>query len=75
MRVGALDSQRAAGKSVFGGGLLVTDAVAERVVAERVVAERAVAERAVAERAALKWELSERERKMLEDLRHGKDFR
>lgn len=70
VRVGALDSQRAAGKSVFGGGLLVTDAVAERVAAERVAAERVVAERA-----ALKWELSERERKMLEDLRHGKDFR
>ncbi len=54
--VRALDSQKAAGKAVFGGGLLLS---------ERAAAERAAAERAAAERAAAKaWELSDRERAM-----------
>ena len=45
----ALDAQRAAGKAIFGGGLLLS--------------ERAAAERAAAERAAAKsWTLSDRER-------------
>jgi len=46
------------GKSIFGGGLLLS----ERAAAERAAAERAAAERAAAERAAAhRWELSERE--------------
>ena len=63
-RITALDSQRAAGKTVFGGGLLLKGpAAAERAAAERVAAERAAAERAAAERAAaLRWSLSEEER-------------
>ena len=55
-RVAALDSQRAAGKAVFGGGLLLS----ERAAAERAAAERAAAERAAAER----WSISDRERRM-----------
>lgn len=55
-KVPALDSQRAAGKAVFGGGLLLS----ERATAERAEAERRAAERAEARR----WELSDRERRM-----------
>ena len=50
--VRALDAQRAQGKSIFGGGLLLS---------ERAAAERAAAERA----AAQKWELSDRERRIV----------
>jgi hypothetical protein len=62
----ALDSQRASGKTIFGGGLLLSErAAAERAAAERAAAERAAAERAAAERAtATVWELSDREREM-----------
>lgn len=60
-RIAALDSQRAAGKAIFGYGLLLS----ERAAAERAAAERAAAERAAAERAAARfWPLSEREREM-----------
>ncbi len=52
--ISALDAQRAVGKGVFGGGLLLS---------ERAAVERAAAERAAAERArAHVWELSDRER-------------
>ena len=54
-RVSVLDEQRGSGKAVFGGGLLMNDAKA---------AERAAAERA----AAHVWELSERERRIVEAL-------
>lgn len=50
--ISALDSQREAGKSIYGTGLLLS---------ERAAAERAAAERAAAET----WELSEREREMI----------
>lgn len=66
--VGALDSMRASKKSIFGEGLLVSDAVAERVAAERVAAERAAAERAAAERVVIEWPLSEREREIIRRL-------
>ena len=56
----ALDAQRSMGKAIFGGGLLL----AERAAAERAAAERAAAERA----AATKWELSARERAIVEYL-------
>ena len=56
-KVAALDSQRACGKSVFGGGLLLS----ERAAAERAAAERAAAERAAAHR----WPLSDRERELV----------
>ncbi len=73
-KISALDSQRAVGKGIFGGGLLLSEraaaerAAAERAAAERAAAERAAAERAAAERAAAEaaevWTLSERERAM-----------
>ena len=56
----ALDAQRSTGKAIFGGGLLLSD----RAAAERAAAERAAAERA----AAVKWELSARERAIVEYL-------
>ena len=60
-RISKLDDQAAAGKAIFGGGLLLSKAAA----AERAAAERAAAERAAAERAAATvWELSDRERTM-----------
>ena len=54
IRISKLEAQ--GGKSIFGGGLLLS----ERAAAERAAAERAAAERA----AARKWQLSERERAM-----------
>lgn len=60
-KIGALDAQKAVGKSIFGSGLLLS----ERAAAERAAAERAAAERAAAERAAAhRWKLSDRERQM-----------
>ena len=56
-------------QTIFGGGLLLS----ERAAAERAAAERAAAERAAAERAAAhKWQLSERERKLVEMLGKGR---
>jgi len=63
--IGELDAQRAAGKSIFGYGLLLSErAAAERAAAERAAAERAAAERAAAER----WKLSEREMQIVRAL-------
>ena len=63
--VRSLDSQKAAGKALFGGGVLLS----ERAAAERAAAERAAAERAAAERAdATRWTLSEREKRIIETL-------
>lgn len=56
--VGALDSMRSSKGAVFGGGILVSDAVAERAAAERAAAERVVIE----------WPLSEREREIIRRL-------
>ena len=61
----ALDSQRAKKKTIFGGGLLLS----ERAAAERAAAERAAAERA----AAHTWELSARELQIIRDLGEGGD--
>jgi hypothetical protein len=55
-RIGAMDAQRAVGKTIFGGALLLS----ERAAAERAAAERAAAERAAAHR----WKLSDREREV-----------
>ena len=69
------DSCKAQGRSLFGGGFLLSDraaadrAAAERAAAERAAAERAAAERAAAERAAAtKLLLSERERRIIASL-------
>ena len=59
--ISALDAQRAAGKTIFGGGLLLS----ERAAAERAAAERAAAERA----AATKWKLSEREKRIQDEMK------
>nr|DAE53159.1 MAG TPA: DNA N-6-adenine-methyltransferase [Caudoviricetes sp.] len=65
IQVGGLDAQKRAGKSIFGSGLLLC----ERAAAERAAAERAAAERAAAERAAAtKWELSDREKAIIQRL-------
>lgn len=55
VQIGALDAQRTSGKDIFGSGLLLSDAAACR---------HAAAERA----AATKWELSARERAIVEYL-------
>jgi hypothetical protein len=65
INVPALDHQRELKKSIFGSGLLLSDAAA----AERAAAERAAAERAAAERAVAKvWKLSDRELDIIESL-------
>ena len=67
-RIGAMDDQRAAGKAIFGGGLLLS----ERAAAERAAAERAAAERETAERETVhRWKLSDRERRMQSLLSNG----
>ena len=59
-----MDAQKEAGKSIFGGALLLSDHMA----AERAAAE-ATAERAAAERAsAIVWELSAREQEIIKRL-------
>ena len=67
--ISRLDSQIQKGKSIFGGGLLLS----ERAAAERAAAERAAAERAAAER----WELSSSEMEIIKNLgrsdAHGMD--
>lgn len=61
--VRALDAQRAEKKTIFGGGFILSkDAAAERAAAERAAAERA---------APIKWELSDRERQLVQAL--GRD--
>ena len=70
VHIGTLDAQRSSGKVIFGGGLLLSSrAAAERAAAERAAAERAAAERTAAERtAATKWQLSARERTIVDSL-------
>ena len=66
-----LDTQKEQGKAIFGSGFLLSErAAAERAAAERAAAERAAAERAAAERAAATvWTLSDRERKIIGNLK------
>ena len=66
VQIEALDAQKEAGKAIFGKGYLLS----ERAAAERAAAERAAAERAAAHR----WELSERERAIVQSLggKHGR---
>lgn len=60
VHISAIDSQRAHKKTVYGGGLLLSDSKA----AERAAAERAAAER----KSAHIWELSDRERDIVAGL-------
>ena len=70
LTISALDEQRKTGKTIFGGGLLLSErAAAERAAAERTAAERAAAERAAAER----WGLSLREREIVRALSKEQD--
>ena len=64
-QIAKLDSQRPMGKTIFGGGLLLS----EKAAAEKAAAEKAAAEKAAAEKAAAHiWELSERERQIVASL-------
>lgn len=64
-RVGQLDSQKESGKVIFGKAYIISDRLKEeREKADRLKAEREKAEREKAER----WELSERERVIIQRL-------
>ena len=58
-----LDSQRSMGKTVFGGGLLIS----ENAAAEKTAAENAAAENAAAE-SSIVWTLSDREKEIVRKL-------
>ena len=58
-----LDLQKTVGKTIFGGGFLLS----ERAAAERAAAERAAAERA----AATRWQLSEREMNIVKSMQEN----
>lgn len=73
--VSKLDAQAESKKTIYGGGLLLSEraaskkTAAEKVAMERAAAERAAAERAAAERAAAHvWSLSAREREIVAGL-------
>jgi len=60
-----LDSQKEEGQTIFGGGFLLS----EKAAAEKAAAEKEAAEKAAAEKAAARvWQLSDRERKIIEEL-------
>ena len=62
----SLESQRAAGKAIYGGGLLLSSqSAAEKAAAEKAAAEKAAAEKA----AATKWQLSDAEREIINGLK------
>ena len=67
----SLESQRAAGKTIYGGGLLLSSqAAAEKAAAEKAAAEKAAAEKAAAEKAdTTKWPLSDAEREIINGLK------
>jgi hypothetical protein len=67
----ALDSQRSAGKAIFGSGYLLSEkAAAEKAAAEKAAAEKAAAEKAAAEKAAAKrWSLSDAEKEIVRGLK------
>lgn len=65
--ISRLDSQKG-GSGIFGGGVLLSnEKAAEKAAAEKAAAEKAAAEKA-AEREAIVWELSDRERRIIEEL-------
>ena len=68
--IAALESQKEAGKAIYGKGYLVSEkAAAEKAAAEKAVAEKAAAEKAAAEKAAAtRWQLSDKEREIIERL-------
>ena len=65
--ISRLDSQKG-GAGIFGGGVLLSNAkAAEKAAAEKAAAEKAAAEKA-AERESIVWELSDRERRIIDEL-------
>ena len=61
----SLDSQKKQGKSLYGGGFLVSDkAAADKAAADKAAADKAAADKA----AAVRWELSEREKEIINRL-------
>jgi hypothetical protein len=68
-----LDAKRTQGKTIFGGGYLISEkAAAEKAAAEKAAAEKAAAEKAAAEKAAATvWQLSEREKVIVDSLGGG----
>jgi hypothetical protein len=71
VHISALEAQRKAKKTVFGGGLLLSEkaavekAAVEKAAVEKAAAEKAAAEKAAAEKAmARRWELSETEKRL-----------
>ena len=75
-RVRELDAQKESGKTIYGGGFLISEkaaaekAAAEKAAAEKAAAEKAAAEKAAAEKAAAtRWELSEREWEIVKSLK------
>jgi len=68
VRISALASQKACGKTIFGHGFLITERKAtERKATERKATERKAAERKAAERVIV-WELSDAEREAVRRL-------
>ncbi len=64
-----LDKQKPFGKQIYGAGLLLT----EKAAAEKAAAEKAAAKKAAAEKAAATvWELSEREKRIIEQITKGR---
>lgn len=61
--VRSIDSQKEDGKGIYGGAFLISDTAAEKAAAEKAAAEKAAAEKEV-----IVWELSGREREMIEEL-------
>jgi hypothetical protein len=59
-RISTLDAQKESGKSIFGGGFLIS----EKAAAEKAAAEKAAAEKA----AATVWQLSDREKQIVKSL-------
>lgn len=65
--ISRLDSQKG-GAGIFGGGVLLSNAkAAEKAAAEKAAAEKAAAEKA-AERESIVWGLSDRERRIIDEL-------
>ena len=70
--ISELDAQKEAGKAIYAGGLLVND----KAAAEKAAAEKAAAEKAAAEKAgAIVWDLSEREKAIIERLNKKSEAR
>ena len=73
--ISALEHQKKEGKAIYGKGYLVSEkAAAEKAAAEKAAAEKAAAEKAAAEKAAAgkaaatRWQLSDKEREIVERL-------